>query len=89
MSIQQILLLVKSGDFDFSRHFIGQNILYSQAMTGLVICCSGIDSKEKKKEIYSKIKMMNGKVSQVLDEEVTHLIVSKRVGSEKYYVNAI
>jgi len=89
ISVQQTLLLVKSEDFDFGRHFIDQIVLYSLAMTGLVVCCSGIESKQKKTEIHSKIRMMNGKVSQGLDEKVTHLLMNKKVGSEKYYVSVV
>ena len=89
ISVQQTLLLVESEDFDFSRHFMDQIALYSLVMTGLVVCCSGIESKQKKTEIHSKIKMMNGKVSQGVDEKVTHLLVNKKVGSEKYYVSVV
>ena len=80
-----MLKYLKAKDSNFSNCFIDENIpIYSTSLKDFTLCCSNMESKFKL-EIYDKIRMMQGKISQVFTANVTHLVTNK-VGSEKYYV---
>jgi hypothetical protein len=85
ISARQMLKYLTAKDFNFSNCFSDENIpIYSTSLRDFTLCCSNMESKFKL-EMYDKIRMMQGKISQVFTANVTHLITNK-VGSEKYYV---
>ena len=47
--------------------------VYSNALKGCTICCSGL-SKEKKEDLYTKALYMGATVQRHLTNDVTHLV---------------
>ncbi|ESO09916.1 hypothetical protein HELRODRAFT_109344, partial [Helobdella robusta] len=54
------------------------------AMEGVVLSCTNLQ-KERRLEIYEKVKWMSGVTMAVVDEHITHLVAGE-VGSKKYIV---
>jgi hypothetical protein len=57
--------------------------VFSSSFKELIICCTNID-KTLRADIYKKVEMMQGKITKIFTESVTHLITTE-VGSLKYH----
>ena len=62
-----------------------KNNVFTLAMRGAVVCCTGIGERNERDVIYNLVALMGGTVLRSLTQSVTHLLAGE-VGSAKYNV---